>query len=132
MNFNHSVSDLVARIRNGYLAKKISIDSPVSKIRENILSVLKDEGYISSFAKVKGESKIDKFVINLKYHNSSPVVNEIKVISKPGKRVYCNKENIPLVKNGLGTVIISTSSGVVPDHIARTNKLGGELLLKIF
>jgi len=132
MNFNHSVSDLVARIRNGYLAKKISIDSPVSKIRENILSILKDEGYISSFAKVKGESKIDKFVINLKYHNSSPVVNEIKVISKPGKRVYCNKENIPLVKNGLGTVIISTSSGVVPDHIARINKLGGELLLKIF
>lgn len=132
MSFNHSVSDLVARIRNGYLARRATIACPTSRLRENILKILKDEGYILNYSKVKEEGAAERFDIHLKYHNSSPVMSEIEVISKPGRRIYCHADKIPLVKNGLGMVIISTSKGVIADHDARSQKVGGEILLKIF
>lgn len=131
MSFNHSVSDLVARIKNGYMVKKSVISCPVSSLRENILKILKDEGYILNYSKLK-EGSFEKFDIHLKYHLSNPVVNEIQVVSKPGKRVYCSADKIPPVKNGLGMIVISTSKGVMIDHEARTKKLGGEVLFKIF
>ncbi|OFW81105.1 MAG: 30S ribosomal protein S8 [Alphaproteobacteria bacterium RIFCSPLOWO2_01_FULL_40_26] len=131
MFFNHPVSDLVARIKNGYLAKKNSISSPVSRLRENILHILKDEGYILNYSKLTEDGK-ERFDIHLKYHYSAPVVSEIEVVSKPGRRVYCHSDQIPLVKNGLGLVVLSTSGGVIADHEARSKKLGGEILLKIF
>jgi len=131
MFFNHPVSDLVTRIRNGYMANKIIITSPVSKLRENILSILKSEGYILNYTKIQDGQKA-RFDIQLKYHYSSPVVNEIQVVSKPGKRVYCHADQIPLVKNGLGMVVLSTSQGVLADHDARSKKVGGEILFKVF
>ena len=131
MFFNHPVSDLVARIKNGYMAKKAVIASPISNLRENILHILKEEGYILNYSRIK-EGNIERFDIHLKYHYSNPVVNEIEVISKPGRRVYRPADKIPLVKNGLGMVVISTSQGVIADHEARTKKLGGEVLFKIF
>ena len=132
MFFNHPVSDLVARIRNGYLAGKAVISSPVSRLRENILHLLKEEGYILNYSKVQEKGAAARFDIHLKYHYSAPVVNEIEVVSKPGRRIYCSVDNIPLVKNGLGMVIMSTSKGVIADHEARVKKLGGEVLLTIF
>ena len=132
MFFNHPVSDLVTRIRNGYLARRTVVASPVSRLRENILKILKDEGFILNYSKIKEEGAIERFDIHLKYHYSNPVVSEIAVVSKPGRRVYCGSEEIPSVKNGLGLVVISTSQGVISDHEARTKKLGGEILLKIF
>lgn len=131
MSFNHSVSDLVARIKNGYLAKSLKISCPVSKLRENILKILKEEGYILNYSKVK-EGSLERFDIHLKYHLSTPVVSEVKVVSKPGRRVYCGFDEIPVVKNGLGTILISTSKGVLADHEARVKKVGGEILFKIF
>ena len=131
MSFNHPVSDLVSTLKNGYLAKSQTVSMPVSKLRENILTILKEEGYILNYAKIKNGSH-DRFNISLKYHNSSPVLNEISVVSKPGRKIYCSSKEIPLVKNGLGMVLISTSHGVVPDYVARTKNLGGEILLKIF
>ncbi|MDX2083310.1 MAG: 30S ribosomal protein S8 [Rickettsiales bacterium] len=131
MSSNHSVSDLITRVRNGYLAKRTTISSPVSNLREDILKILKEEGFILSYTKIKTDG-IEKFDIHLKYHYSNPVVSEITVVSKPGKRVYCRADEIPSVKNGLGMVIISTSKGVISDHEARLQKLGGEVLLKIF
>ncbi len=131
MSFNHSVSDLVARIKNGYMVKKSVISCPVSRLREDILQILKDEGYILNYSRVK-DGSFEKFDIHLKYHFSNPVVSEIQVVSKPGKRVYCHADKIPPVKNGLGMIVISTSQGVMIDHEARTKKLGGELLFKIF
>lgn len=131
MSFNHPVSDLVARIKNGYMIKKDSISSPASKLRENILKILKEEGYIANYSKVK-DGDFERFDIHLKYHYSKPVVSDIKVISKPGRRVYCRNDEIPLIKNGLGTVVISTSQGVIADHEARSKKLGGEVLFSIF
>jgi len=131
MSFNHSVSDLVATIKNGYLAKTQTVSMPVSKLRDSILNILKEEGYILNYVKIK-DGVHDRFKISLKYHNSSPVLTEISVISKPGRKIYCNSKEIPLIKNGLGMVLISTSQGVVTDYIARTKNLGGEILLKIF
>lgn len=128
---NHPVSDLVARVKNGYLANRTVINSPVSKLRENILKILKEEGFILSYSKVKS-GNLEQFDIHLKYHYSNPVVSEIFVVSKPGRRIYCRADEIPSVKNGLGMVIISTSKGVISDHEARVQKLGGEVLLKIF
>jgi small subunit ribosomal protein S8 len=132
MSFNHPVSDLVTRIRNGYLAKKAVISTPTSHLRENILQILKGEGYILNYSKIKEKGSAERFDIHLKYHHSVGVVNEIMVISRPGRRVYCNADKIPLVKNGLGTVVVSTSQGVLADHDARTKNLGGEILLTIF
>lgn len=113
------------------MVKKSVISCPVSQLRENILQILKDEGYILSYSRVK-DGNFEVFDIHLKYHFSNPVVSEIQVISKPGKRVYCHANKIPLVKNGLGMIVISTSQGVMIDHEARTKKLGGEVLFKIF
>jgi small subunit ribosomal protein S8 len=129
---NHPVSDLVARINNGYMAKRAVISCPVSKLREEILKILKEEGYISNYSKFKEKNNFYRFDIHLKYHLSLPVVTEIEVVSKPGKKVYCKFDEIPVVKNGLGAVIMSTSSGLLADHEARVKKLGGEILLKIF
>lgn len=129
---NHSVSDLVARVRNGYLAKRNTISSPVSNLREAILKILKEEGFILNYSRVKAENNLEHFDIHLKYHYSNPVVNEISVVSKPGRRIYCGADEIPSVKNGLGMVVISTSQGLLPDHEARQKKLGGEVLLTIF
>lgn len=132
MFVNHPVSDLVARIKNGYLAKRITVSSPVSKLRENILHLLKAEGYILNYSKVQEKGAAAKFDIHLKYHSSMPVVSEIEVISKPGKRVYTTSDKIPVIKNGLGMVALSTSQGIISDYEAREKKLGGEVLLKIF
>jgi small subunit ribosomal protein S8 len=74
----------------------------------------------------------DYFNISLKYYNNKPVLSEICVISKPGRKIYCSADKIPLIKNGLGMSIISTSHGILSDHAARTKNLGGEILLKIF
>ena len=126
MSVNHAVSDLVCIIRNGYLAKRSVVQSPVSNLREGILKILKEEGYILNYSRMEEEDKAKKkFDIHLKYHLSSPVVSEIGVVSKPGRRVYCKADEIPSVKNGLGVVIISTSKGVVSDHSARELKVGG-------
>ncbi len=113
------------------MAKKAVIASPISRLRENILQILKDEGYILNYSRIK-EGNIERFDIHLKYHYSNPVVNEIEVISKPGRRIYRPADKIPLVKNGLGMVVISTSQGVIADHEARIKKIGGEVLFKIF
>ncbi len=130
--FNHSVSDIVASIKNGFLAGKLTIESPYSALRENVLQILKNEGLILNLSKIKSDKGFEKLVIHLKYHNSSSVISEIKVVSKPGRRVYCKSNAIPLIKNGLGIVIMSTPAGVISGHDAKAKGLGGEVLLTVF
>ena len=132
MSVNHSVSDLVSIIRNGYLARRNVVESPVSNLRENILKILKEEGYILNYSRLEEKGQAKKFNIHLKYHLSNPVVQEIEVVSKPGRRVYCKAGDIPSVRNGLGMIVISTSIGVISDYSAKASKVGGEILLKIF
>lgn len=132
MSVNHPVSDIATRIRNGYLAYKNTISSPSSKLRQSVLDALKDEGFIAGYAKTKLDNGLEELEISLRYYNQKPVIEEIEVVSKPGRRVYKSCSNIPVVNNGLGVVLVSTSKGVLTDHQAREKNLGGEILLKIF
>jgi small subunit ribosomal protein S8 len=101
-------------------------------MRENILEVLKNEGYIRGYARTKHSSGREELDIELKYDESGPVISNITRISKPGRRVYSGVERIPFVHNGLGISIISTSQGVMSDTDAREKKIGGEIICRVF
>lgn len=131
MTMNHAVSELVCLLKNGQLAKKSTVVSSFSKMKQSILGILKKEGYIKDFRVVKGDS-FDNLEIDLSYYNGQPVIKEIEVISKPGQRKYSRLNDIPVVYNGLGMVILSTPKGVLCDYDAKAASVGGELLLKIF
>jgi small subunit ribosomal protein S8 len=128
---NHAVSELVCLLKNGQLARKSKVSSNFSKMKQSILDILKREGYIKDFSVIKGKS-FDKLDIELSYHEGQPVIKDISIISRPGQRKYTGANDIPIVSNGLGMVILSTPSGVLSDYEAKNANVGGELLLKIF
>ena len=126
------IGDMFTRIRNGQMRNLRSVSIPASKYRSKILEILKAEGYINSFFL---ESSVDNkkiIKVNLKYYEGTPVIKEIKRISKPGRRVYSRATSIPKIQNGLGMAIISTSQGVMSDIQARKNNIGGEIICKVF
>ena len=132
MSLQDPLSDLFSRIRNAQMRNKSIVSSPVSKLRENILEVLKKEGYIRGYSVTKHSSGREELDIELKYDNKGPVISNITRISKPGRRVYSGAERIPFIHNGLGISIISTSKGVMSDNEARQQKVGGEIICKVF
>lgn len=132
MSLQDPLADLFSRIRNAQLRKKKIVTSPLSKMRESILEVLKNEGYIRGYARTKHSSGREELDIELKYDESGPVISNITRISKPGRRVYSGVERIPFVHNGLGISIISTSQGVMSDTDAREKKIGGEIICRVF
>ena len=132
MSLQDPLADLFSRIRNAQLRKKKTVSSPLSKMRESILEVLKNEGYIRGFARTRHSSGREELDIELKYDDSGPVISNITRISKPGRRVYSGVERIPFVHNGLGISIISTSQGVMSDTDAREKKIGGEIICRVF
>lgn len=121
------IADLFTRIRNGLMVGHSKIDIPSSRMKLRIAEILKDEGYIQSFRNFE-DNKQGILRVYLKYHDDSPVITGIKRISKPGRRSYVGREKIPSVLNGLGTAIISTSSGVVTDRECKEKGIGGEVL----
>lgn len=131
MNISDPVGDMLTRIRNAQMRGMTKVQSPNSKMRVRILEVLQAEGYIRGFAEVEkdGHRNIE---IELKYYDGSPVIQEIKRISKPGRRVYSSVGDIPLVRNGLGISILSTSKGVMSDNVARNENVGGEIICRVF
>ena len=132
MSLQDPLSDLFSRIRNAQMRNKSIVSSPVSKLRENILEVLKREGYIRGYSVTKHSSGREELDIELKYDDKGPVISNITRISKPGRRVYSGAERIPFIHNGLGISIISTSKGVMSDNEARQQKVGGEIICKVF
>ena len=124
------LGDLLTRIRNGQSARKDSILTPASKLRANVLDVLQREGYIRGFTEVEKEGR-KELDIELKYYDGSPVISEIRRISKPGRRVYSPVRELPLVRNGLGISVLSTPKGVMSDNEARTQNVGGEILCRV-
>lgn len=132
MSFSDPLGDMLTRIRNGQSASKSTIASPASKLRENVLNVLKQEGYIRGFSRVNVSEGIEELNIELKYNEGEPVISEIKRISKPGQRVYSSVKELPKVYNGLGISILSTPCGVMSDNEARKANVGGEVLCTIF
>jgi small subunit ribosomal protein S8 len=127
MSMTDPIADLFTRIRNGHMVGHDKLDLPSSKMKVRIVEILKEEGFIRHF-RVFEDNKQGVLRIYLKYVDESPAINGIKRISTPGRRTYVNKDKIPKVLNGLGTAIISTSSGVVTDRICREKGIGGEVL----
>ena len=132
MAFNDSLSDMLARIKNAHKARKSITSCYRSNLNMNVLSVLKDEGYIRDFKNVEVRKGINSIKIDLKYFNGNPVIKKIKRVSKPGRRVYSRADSIPKVLNGLGVAILSTSKGVMSDSEAVKNNIGGEIICRIF
>jgi small subunit ribosomal protein S8 len=132
MNINDPVGDMITRIRNAYMRGKETVDSPCSNLRINVLEVLRDEGFIRGYSQTDFDDGKSEIQIDLKYHEGESVIKEINRISKPGRRVYSSVDSMPLVRNGLGISVISTSKGVMSDKNARTNNVGGEILCVVF
>ena len=126
------IGDMFTRIRNGQMRNLKSVNIPASKFRSKILEILKAEGYINSFFLESNDNNKKIIKVNLKYYEGTPVIKEIKRISKPGRRVYSRATSIPKIQNGLGMAIISTSQGVMSDIQARKNNIGGEIICKVF
>ena len=131
MPMNDPLGDLLSRIRNAQMRNKGKVSSPNSRLRESVLEVLKNEGYIRGYAVVEREGR-SEIEIELKYFDGEPVIREIERISKPGRRVYTSVRNLPRVNNGLGVAIVSTPKGVMADHDARDANVGGEILCTVF
>jgi small subunit ribosomal protein S8 len=131
MSMTDPLGDMLTRIRNGQRAGKPVVDSPASRLRMNVLDVLKSEGYIRGYSRVEEEGKA-RLQIELKYYEGEPVIKAISRISTPGRRVYSRIEELPKVRGGFGVAILSTSRGVMSDGEARRAKVGGEVLCQVF
>ena len=132
MAFNDALSDMLARIKNAHQANKSYTSCFKSKLNLNVLSVLKNEGYIRDFKDIEERKGINSIKIDLKYYNGSPVIKKIKRVSKPGRRVYSSIKNLQKTYNGLGISILSTPRGVMSDNEAREANVGGEILCTIY
>jgi small subunit ribosomal protein S8 len=132
MSLSDPLGDMLTRIRNAYGRRKTTVSTPASGLRARVLDVLKAEGYIRDYAKVDYDNGKSELEIELKYYEGQPVIREISRVSKPGRRVYVSVKSIPSVANGLGISILSTPKGVMADHQAREQNVGGEVLCQIF
>lgn len=126
MSMSDPIADMLTRIRNGQSAAKTDVSMPASKMKQAIAKVLKDEGYIKDFAVSEGAKP--EMTVSLKYFEGRPVIESIKRVSRPGLRIYKNKDELPKVMNGLGVAIISTSKGIMSDREARASGFGGEVV----
>ena len=132
MAFIDPVGDMITRIRNAQMRLLSKVQVPNSKFRAKILDVLKQEGYISDYKLLSGDKNKNSLSVNLKYSNGTPVITEIKRISKPGRRIYARASSMPRIQNGLGMAIVSTSKGIMSDNDARNKNIGGEIICKVF
>jgi small subunit ribosomal protein S8 len=132
MASNDPVGDMIARIRNAAMRKRAKVLTPASKLRQRVLDVLQNEGYIRGYSRSLTPEGFDQFEIELKYYDGEPVIAEIARVSKPGRRVYSSIGDLKPVKNGLGISILSTSKGVMSDTAARDANVGGEVLCQVY
>ncbi|HDZ75395.1 MAG TPA: 30S ribosomal protein S8 [Aurantimonas sp.] len=132
MSLSDPLGDMLTRIRNAIMRNKTTVSTPASKLRGRVLDVLKDEGYIRGYTQTEFENGKSDFEIELKYYDNGPVIREIARVSKPGRRVYVSAKTIPQVANGLGISVLSTPKGVMADHSAREQNVGGEVLCRVF
>ena len=131
MSMVDPLGDMLTRIRNALMRKRSSVTTPASTLRQRVLEVLLEEGYIRGYSERTDAKGFKEFEIELKYYEGAPVISDIKRISKPGRREYRKVRDLPLVQNGLGIAIISTPRGVMSDTAAREANVGGEILCHI-
>jgi small subunit ribosomal protein S8 len=132
MSVSDPVADMLTKIRNGVAAKHEKVDIRPSKLKMEIIKILKNEGYVKNFKKVT-QDDIDLIRVFLKYdEKENPIIHGLKSVSTPGRRVYAGYKNMPRIYNGLGTVIVSTSTGVITGRKALANKVGGEIICSVW
>jgi small subunit ribosomal protein S8 len=132
MAMNDPLGDMLTRIRNAQMRRKGKVSTPGSRLRAHVLDVLQAEGYIRGYSTTDYGNGRTEFEIELKYYDGEPVIRQIERVSKPGRRVYSAVTAMPRVGNGLGIIIVSTPRGVMADHSAREQNVGGELLCRVF
>ncbi|MFC4724681.1 30S ribosomal protein S8 [Glycocaulis abyssi] len=131
MSMIDPLGDMLTRIRNALMRRRTNVVTPASKLRQRVLDVLLEEGYIRGYSESLDADGFKQFEIELKYYEGAPVISEIKRVSKPGRREYSKARDLPLVQNGLGIAIVSTPRGVMSDASARAQNVGGEILCHI-
>ncbi len=132
MTMSDPLGDMLTRIRNGQQANKTVIECPYSRLRESVCNVLKDEGFIRAFKSEDRENNKKVLIIELKYAEGQGAIRQIDRVSKPGRRVYSGVNDLPRFYNGLGILVVSTPQGVMADHKARAENIGGEILCQVF
>lgn len=132
MSVQDPLGDMLTRIRNAQMRGKTRVVTPASTLRKRVLDVLVQEGFVRGYAEVQHANGRNEFDIELKYFDGAPVINEIRRVSTPGRRVYASVKTLPTVYNGLGISILSTSKGVMSDADARDANVGGEVLCTVF
>ena len=131
MSLSDPIGDMIARVKNAQARNHKKVELPSSNFKMKIADILKNEGFIKDF-KVSTEEKKNILSLELKYHSGNPVINNFERVSKPGRRIFSSAESLPKINNGLGIAIVSTPKGVMTDVNARKNKLGGEIICKVF
>lgn len=132
MSMTDPLADMITRIRNGGVARHQKVDIPSSNQKVAVATALKEQGYIKNFKTIKDE-KQGVLRVYLKFDElNQPVIHEITRVSRPGRRVFVGKDEIPLVKNGVGCAVLSTSRGVLNDSTARESQIGGEVLFTVW
>lgn len=132
MSINDPVGDMLTRIRNAQMRGMTRTTTPASKLRGRVLDVLEAEGYIRGYSKVEHANNKRDFEIELKYFDGRPVIQSMRRVSKPGRRVYSGVRDVEPVRNGLGISILSTPKGVMSDTAAREHNVGGEVLCQVY
>ncbi len=131
MSLSDPIGDMLARIKNSQMRNHKKVEMPSSNFKTKIADVLKNEGYINNF-NVENNNNKNILIIDLKYNSGSPVISVIERVSKPGRRIFSSAESLPKINNGLGIAIVSTPKGVMTDIEARKQKIGGEIICKVF
>jgi len=131
MSLSDPIGDMIARVKNAQTRNHKLVDLPSSKFKSKIADILKNEGFIKDF-KIFDEDKKPILQLELKYHSGNPVISNFERVSKPGRRIFSRADNLPKINNGLGIAIVSTPKGVMTDMDARKQKVGGEIICKVF
>ena len=132
MSLSDPIGDMIARLKNAQMRNHKKVVLPSSKFKAKIADVLKTEGFIIDYKINSEKNNKSNLEINLKYHSGSPVISTIERVSKPGRRIFSSAEGLPKINNGLGIAIISTPKGVMTDIDARKQRVGGEIICKVF
>jgi small subunit ribosomal protein S8 len=131
MSLSDPIGDMIARVKNAQARNHKKVELPSSNFKTKIANILKNEGFIKNFT-IAEEDKKPVLSLELKYHSGSPVISNFERVSKPGRRIFSSADSLPKINNGLGIAIISTPKGVMTDMDARKQKVGGEIICKVF
>ena len=131
MSLSDPIGDMIARVKNAQLRSHKKVNLPSSNFKTKIADILKNEGFIKDF-KVINEDNKSILSLELKYHSGNPVISNFERVSKPGRRIFSSADGLPKINNGLGIAIISTPKGVMTDIDARKQRIGGEIICKVF